>query len=149
MQVADVLVYQFTTRDRDGRKTEASRRWATLEAIKRMGEPILATQIVVNHTEIDEEGILFRFGDASHLIDDLWAQIRSLNLRAESRDIESQGLDEAIEADRKNILIGESRELRTRARQLTQQRTDLIVDRLGAVDKLGTFTGFGRLPSVE
>jgi hypothetical protein len=139
--MADVYVYQFTQKQRDsnpGTKT-VSARWATLETIRNIGEPIKESRIIVNHAELDGDGFLVRFGDASHEIDDLWAQIRSLKLRAQSRDTEALQLNESIEGDRKRLLRVESQELRDRAQMLTNQRTKLISDRLGGASDPGTF----------
>jgi hypothetical protein len=147
--MADVCVYQFTQRKGDADENTASGRWATLETINGKGEAILESRIVVNHTEIDGDGFLVRFGNASREIDDLWAQIRSLKLRAQSRDWEALHLIESAATDRKRILGLESQELRDQAQRLTKYRTDLISEKLGRATDLDAFTQFGRIPTTE
>ncbi|MGO9933767.1 MAG: hypothetical protein ACLPV8_18410 [Steroidobacteraceae bacterium] len=137
--MADVYVYRFTQRDSEAGITTVSARWATLETIRGNGEPITESQIVVHHTELDANGFLVRFGDASHEIDNLWAQIRSLKLRAASRDAEALQLNESTEAERKYVLGVESRELRDRAQTLTGHRTKLISDEFGRAISRGAY----------
>lgn len=147
--MADVYVYQFTESLGSADENSVSVRWATLETIKGRGEAIFESQIIVNHTEIDDDGFLVRFGNAAREIDDLWAQIRSLKLRAQSRDLEALLLIEDASAERKRILGRESQELRDQAQKLTTYRTDLISQKLGRATHMGAFTPFVRLPTAE
>jgi hypothetical protein len=149
IQMADVYVYQFTRRDNNAGIKTVSARWATLETIKGIGEPIIESQIVVDHTELGGDGFLVRFGDDSREIDDLWAQIRSLKLRAESRDSEGLQLNESNASDRKRVLRLESRELRDRAQMLTNHRTKLISDRFGCATDPEPFARSTRPPTAE
>jgi hypothetical protein len=99
----------------------------------------MESQIVVDHTEVDDNGFLIGgvSNDAPPL-DELWVQIRSLERRANSRHIEALILDENAEGTRKYMLSLESRELRAQALKLKKQRTDLMVkgldDRCGKQD---------------
>ena len=87
-----------------------SPRPATLEAIKGRGEPVMASQIVVDHTELDEDGCLIATFDSNlHALSDLARQIASLEVRAASRDKEA--IDSSNGVD-KYMLSLESRELR-------------------------------------
>jgi hypothetical protein len=136
--MADVYVYQFTQRDQNSGLKTVSARWATREAIRSIGEPIIGSQFIVDHTELGADGFLVRFGDASHEIDDLWGQIRSLKLRAESRDGEALQLNETMDGKRKRLLLLEGQKLRDRAQNLTNRRTKLISERFGgATDPAG------------
>ena len=128
--MSDVYVYYFIRRDPVG-KNILSKRRATLEAIKDQGEAIMESQIVVDHTEVDGHGFLIGgVGHEAHPMDELWAQIRSLERRANSRDSEALSLNESTEGDRKYLLSVESRELRKQAQKLRKQRADSIADEL-------------------
>lgn len=99
---------------------------ATLETIKHIGEPVMDSQIVVDPTELDSSGFLVgRSVGGSHPNDELWGEIRSLNLRAASRDREAQQLDENTQGSHKYLLSIESRELRNQAIRLQKQRADM------------------------
>jgi hypothetical protein len=137
--MTDKYVYYFMRPGGSAGRSTLSRRRATLEAIKGNGEPVMESQIVVDHTEVDDNGFLI--GGASNdaqPLDELWVQIRSLERRANSRDIEALLLDENAEGTRKYMLSLESRELRAQALRLKKQRTDLMVkefdDRCGKED---------------
>ena len=83
----------------------------------------MESQIVVDHTEVDGNGFLI--GDVSnetHPMNELWAQIRSLERRANSRDGEALTLNERGEDQRIYLLHLESRELRNQAQRLKKQR---------------------------
>jgi hypothetical protein len=54
----DVYLYHFVSRAGPGAETNLSARPATLETIKGNGEPIMESQIVVDHTELDKKGFL-------------------------------------------------------------------------------------------
>jgi hypothetical protein len=128
--MTDRYVYYFMRPGGPGQSTLSKRR-ATLEAIKGKGEPVMESQIVVDHTEVDENGFLI--GGTSNdapALDELWAQIRSLERRANSRDIEALIMDESPEGTRKYMLSLESRELRAQALKLKKQRTELMINEL-------------------
>ena len=128
--MTDMYVYYFMRRGPAGENVLSKRR-ATLETINGKGEAVMDSQIVVDHTEVDGNG--FMIGgvcNESHPMDELWAQIRSLERRANSRDSEAQKLNESTEGDRKYMLSLESRELRSQAQGLKKQRADLMVGEL-------------------
>jgi hypothetical protein len=149
MGMADVYVYQFTQRDRNTGLKSVSARWATREAIKGIGEPITGSQFIVDHTELNVDGFLVRFGDASREIDDLWAQIRSLKLRAQSRNTEALQLNESKDDNRKRLLLLEAQKLRECAQNLTNMRTKLISDRFGGATEPVAFAQTNRLPTAD
>jgi hypothetical protein len=130
--MGEVYVYHFMRRGPAGENI-LSRRWATLETINGKGEAVMESQIVVDHTEVDGNGYLVgRSGNESHPTDELWAQIRSLERRANSRDIEALTLNESGEGARSYLLRLESRELRKEAQRLRKQRADSMVGELEA-----------------
>jgi hypothetical protein len=61
-----------------------------------------------------------------HPTDQRLSQIRSLELRASSRDTDAQKLDEHSEGACKYLLQLESRELRHQAKRLKKQLTDAM-----------------------
>jgi len=129
--MADAYVYYFTTLDRLSGKTVRSKRLATLEAIKGTGEPVMETQTTVDQTELDSDGFLVgRSVGGSDPGDELWGEIRSLILRAASRDREALELEESTEGRLKYLLSVESRELRNQARQLQKERGDILAAEL-------------------
>lgn len=92
----------------------------------------MESELVVDHTEVDANGFLTgRASEDSHPVHELWAQARSLDSRASSRDFEAQQLDGA-DCERGNRLREESRELRDQAETLRKQ--------LSAI-KTGTISG--------
>jgi hypothetical protein len=128
-QMTDMYVYQFVGPQGSGGKDAVSARAATLEAIKGRGEPLMESQLVVDQSELDADGFLLRFGISTHAIDNLWSEIRSLGLRAESRDTEALKLNESTEGQRKYMLQLESRELRAQARKLKAERIELLTEK--------------------
>jgi hypothetical protein len=115
-----------------GEKLPSQRR-ATLERINATGgEAVMESQIVVDHTEVDGHGFLISgVGNESHPMDELWAQIRSLERRANSRDSEALTLDQSAEGQRIYMLRLESRELRNLAQRLKKQRADSMAEEFG------------------
>jgi hypothetical protein len=92
----------------------------------------MESQIVVDHTEVDGNGFLIGgIDDESHPMDELWAQIRSLERRANSRDCEALTLNESGEGARIYLLHVESRELRKQAQTLRKHRVESIAGELG------------------
>lgn len=115
----DAFVYYFLIRDRSTGKLVSSKRRATLEAIKGLGEPLLESQMAVDDSEVDAMGFLAtRSVDGSDPTGELWGEIRSLKLRAESREREAEQLIDGVQRERILILCAESRELRNRANRL-------------------------------
>ena len=124
--MTDVSVYHFTRHRGPGGKELLSKRRATLEAIKGRGEAVMQSRLIVDHTEVDGNGFLIGGASGeSHSVEELWPQIRSLELRAKSRDGEALKITEGTAGDRKQMLQRESRELRNRARIL-KNRIDRI-----------------------
>lgn len=125
--MADAYVYYFISLDARTGKTACSERMATLEAIKGRGEPVLESQLEVDSTEVDGSGFLVRYAGWLQPTDELWREIRSLKLRAASRDRQAVELDEKTEGPRKYMLSLESRELRKQANRLESTRADKLV----------------------
>jgi hypothetical protein len=132
--LTDVYVYYFLRRGPDGENILSKRR-ATIEAIKGKGEAVMESQTIADHTEVDSNGFLIGgsggSGGESHPMDELWAEIRSLERRATSRDREALTLNESGEGYRIHLLRLESRELRHRAQRLKKHRTEFMVGELG------------------
>jgi hypothetical protein len=113
--MTDVYVYYFV---RAGGKILSKRR-ATLATIKHNGEPVMESQLVVDDTEVDNNGFLMDgVDDHSQSMDEHWSQVRSLEKRAASRESEAQGLNECTDGNHKYNLRLESRELRKQAQKL-------------------------------
>jgi hypothetical protein len=122
--MSDVYVYHFMRCGPTGENILSKRR-ATLQTIKGKGEAVMESQIVVDHTEVDGNGFLIDgIDNESHPMDELWAEIRSLERRANSRDSEALTLNESGEGARIYLLRVESRELRNQAQRLRKQRVD-------------------------
>jgi hypothetical protein len=127
--MSDAYVYFFKVRSPQGCGYTVSERPATLEAISGVGEAIMESQIVVDDTELDGAGYYVAGNkEGSHIVDDLSGQIWSLEARAASRDIEAMTLDEGTNGKDKYMLSLESRELRSQARQLKNQQSDVFAD---------------------
>jgi hypothetical protein len=148
--VTDLYVYYFMRYGGPAREQLLSKRRATLEAIKgRGGEAVMESQIVVDHTEVDGNGFLIGgVGNALHPMDELWAQIRSLERRANSRDSEALALSEIGDGQRIYLLQLESRELRNQAQRLKKQRVDSMAGELGNRSDAQDFVPFGVSPSA-
>jgi hypothetical protein len=128
--MSDVCVYYFVRHSGTGDQESLSKRRATLETIKDRGAAVMRSRRVVDHTEVDRNGFLIGgASDESHPLE-LWPQIRSLELRAVSRDGEALKMVESAQSARKQMLHSESLELRNQARILR-----IRVDRMKA-DKL-------------
>ena len=120
--MTDVYVYYFL---RAGSKILSKRR-ATLQTIKEMGEPVMESQLVVDHTEVNSNGFLMDGVDnQSQPADEHWSQIRSLERRAASRDSEAQNLNESTDGSRQYMLRLESRELRNQAQKMKKLHGEL------------------------
>ena len=117
--MADIYVYYFSVRDRATGRVGISKRRATLEAIRTLGEPVLESRLIVDSSEVDSGGFLISRQEISTQVDEIWCEIRSLRLRAKSRALEAQQLGES-DAERRQVLCGESIELMMRANRLHQ-----------------------------
>ena len=144
--MTDIYLYHFTWRDGVTGESRVSVRLATLEAIKGKGEPLMASQIVVDHTELDGDGFLrASIGNGySSAANELTAQITSLELRAISRDSQAQSMNDGTEGRDKYMLSLESRELRREVRTLQGRRCDVIA---GESDDSSGMQGFVQLPA--
>jgi hypothetical protein len=121
--MCDVYIYYFKTSNGPDGKNILSTRPATLDAIKGRGEPVMESQIVVDHTELDADGLLVAaIGNDSNAMDHIAFQIRSLAVRAASRDEAALASADGIE---RYMLSLESRELRKQARELKNRRTQM------------------------
>jgi hypothetical protein len=116
--MADIFVYYFSVRDRTTGKAVCTKRRATLEAIRFKGEPVMESQLVVDTSELDASGFLVR-SDFGSYSDKLWGEIRSLRLRAGSREQELRA-EAVVEANRSALLREEIAELRRKADRLEQ-----------------------------
>jgi hypothetical protein len=117
----DTFVYYFLVRDRTTGRLVSSKRRATLDAIKSKGEPVMDSRMAVDASEVDPAGFLVsRSVGGEEPADELWGEIRSLRLRADSREREAKRSNDGTDAERKLILGAESRELRCRAERLQQ-----------------------------
>jgi hypothetical protein len=126
MPMSDMYIYYFTESTGPYGENALSARPGTLKAIKGRGEPVMASQIVVDHTELDEDGYLVpTLDNASHSSDDLASQIASLEVRAASRDREAIDCSDGVE---KYMLSLESRELRKQARKLKSPQSALVAN---------------------
>lgn len=127
--MADVYVYRFMRRRGSAGENILSQRLATLATIKSMGSAVMESQLVVDHTEVDDNGFFIgAVGSESHPMNELWTQIRSLERRAHSRQNEALLLNESAESAHVYLLRLESRELRNQAQKLRKQldREELI-----------------------
>src|SRR6202158_2123140 len=155
--MSDVYVYHFMRRGPAGDNILSKRR-ATRQTIQGKGEAVMESQIVVDHTEVDGNGFLIGgVGNESHPMDELWAEIRSLERRANSRDSEALTLNESGEGARIYLLRldariyllrFESRELRNQAQRLRKQRADSMAGELGNRFDSQVFVQFGGGPTT-
>lgn len=120
--MTDKYVYYFMRPRGPAGVQVLSNRRATLDAIKDKGEAVMESQIVVDHSEVNDNGfVIGGAGSESHATDQRWSQIRSLELRANSRDSAALALDEDSQGACKYMLQLESRELRHQSRKLKEQ----------------------------
>jgi hypothetical protein len=119
IRMPDAFVYYFLIRDRSTGRLVTSKRRATLAAIKSKGEPLLESQMAVDDSEVDAMGFLVSRSDGDgDPTGELWGEIRSLRLRAESREREAKQLNDGMDRERKLMLCAEGRELRNRSDRL-------------------------------
>ena len=141
--MCDVYIYHFVTSNSQTGNNMLSARAATLEAIEhRGGEPLMNSQLVVDHTQLDADGFLVVAvgGGDSHDTNAIAAQIWSLETRAASRDEEAL----AITDERKKYMLRlESRELRKQAGVLRARHTESIPSELGFRTDARDFVHFG------
>jgi hypothetical protein len=132
--VGDVYVYHFFPFAADGAPGSRSLLAATLPAIEKIGNPIMESQIVVDESEIDGEGFLIpSVGFIPHAITILSAQIKSLELRAASRDQQVLLMNSNSESAAMYMLRLESRHLRLQAKQLVIERSEFLAGEAGHI----------------
>ncbi len=125
--MTDMYVYYFKGLPGSTTESTVSRRPATLDSIRGLGDPIMESQLVVDHTELDDDGFLrAHAGMDSRAANDSTAQIASLELRARSRDREASQLNDGENGKDIYMLSLESRELRKQARSLSTQATGIF-----------------------
>ena len=148
--MTDVYVYRFADWDGSTEPDVRSMRRATLETIKSIGDPIMESQIVVDDAELDSSGFFWdTVANDSHPTEDARNEIKSLNLRAASRDSEGLTLadDDAAGGARKYMLQLESRELRKQAKKL-QKLCDEAAARADDEAEALDFAQFGAAPTA-
>jgi len=129
--MCDVYIYHFVMSNSQTGDNMVSARAATLEAIElRGGEPLMNSQLVVDHTQLDADGFLVVAvgGGDSHDTNAIAAQIWSLETRAASRDEQAVAVTDERE---KYMLRLESRELRKQAGVLRARHAKSIPSELG------------------
>jgi hypothetical protein len=136
--MSDTYVYYFMGSEHASGENTLSERPATLDAIKGKGEAIMESQIGVDDTELDASGyFIARVGNDSYAVNDLSAQIWSLEVRAASRDIEASKLNDSTEGKYKYMLSLESRELHGQAPELKSRRSELLAYEPGNASETG------------
>jgi hypothetical protein len=92
----------------------------------------MESQLVVDESEIDGAGFLIAsIGFGSHKVTVLSAQIKSLELRAASRDRLAQSMNPIADDAAMYMLRLESRHLRLQARRLVIERAEIMADESG------------------
>jgi hypothetical protein len=148
--MTDAYIYYFTVRDGVTGESVRSQRRATLAAIKRIGEPVMESQIVADITEIDPDGFAIDdASDGSPPPSDVTSEIRSLQLRADSRDSKALTLNETTEGGDKYMLQLESRELRSQAQKLHNARGASTAVAPGTASGTSDFAEFDDLLAVR
>ena len=146
--MTDMYVYYFMRPRGPAGAQILSKRRATLDAIKGKGEAVMESQIVVDHREVDDNGfVIGGTNNESHPTDVRWSQIRSLELRANSRDTTALELDEHSQGACKYMLLLEGRELRHQAKRLKEQLAGAITNKRedwGGVQNFVQFAGRSR-----
>jgi hypothetical protein len=139
--MCDVYIYYFKTSNGPNGRNLLSTRPATLDAIKGRGEPVMESQIVVDHSELDADGFLLAaIGNDSNAIDD---SASSLEVRAASRDNAALASADPIE---QYMLSLESRELRKQARNLKGRRSEIRAGELSCRTDSTDFAQFEAEP---
>jgi hypothetical protein len=128
--MTDMYVYYFKGIAGSAAENSVSKRPATLDAIRGLGDPIMESQLVVDHTELDNDGFLSDCaGMDSRAVNHPTARILSLELRARSRDREASIPKDGADGKDKYLLSLESRVLRKQARSLNAQDADICAHR--------------------
>jgi hypothetical protein len=137
--VDDVYVYHFHPFI-DGELAARSTVAATLATIEKLGKPIMASQIVVDQSEVDSEGFLIpAVGFGSREITTLSAKIKTLELRAASRDQRAESMSSVADAAAIYMLSLESRHLRQKAGRLIIERAGLLANESGHISVTSSY----------
>lgn len=146
--MTDMYVYYYKGLPGSPGENTCSTRRATLEAIRGIGEPIMESQIVVDHTELDSKGFIHsQLGRDPYAANDLTAEIGSLELRALSRESEALHLDDSVSGQNKYMLSLESRELRKQAQALKTRRGESSAHERGKASEAPQSECFEGIPS--
>jgi hypothetical protein len=144
--MSDIYVYYFRPFIGGGlgaRSTFA----ATLATIEKLGDPIMASQIVVDRSEVDGQGMLIpAVGFGSPEITKLSAKIKTLELRAASRDLQAQSMS-SDEGAAIYMLSLESRHLRQKADRFISERASLLASESGHISRTSSLFASGTAAS--
>jgi hypothetical protein len=122
----DAYVYRFKGLNGITNESFDDNRRATLDTLKGRGDPVMESQIIVDQSELDTEGFFAsNSSNESQSVDNVTAEIRSLELRSKSRDFEARDLVEGSDGQRKYMLQLESRELVKQAKRLSSQLEEM------------------------
>jgi hypothetical protein len=122
----DAYVYRFKGLNGIVEEGPDDNRRATLDALKGRGDPVMESQTIVDHSELDDEGYFAsNSGNESQSVDNVTAEIKSLGIRSKSRDFEARDLLEKDDGQRKYMLQLESRELVKQAKRLSNQLEEM------------------------
>jgi hypothetical protein len=124
--MTDAYVYRFRGLNGIGNEGLDDRRRATLDTLRGKGDPVMESQIIVDQSELDNEGFFAsNSGNESPSVDNVTAEIKSLGLRSKSRDFEARDLVDLCDGQRKYMLQLESRELVKQAKHLSSQLAEM------------------------
>jgi hypothetical protein len=138
--MSDVYVYNFYPFTVGGEKQSRSLFSATLTTIEAIGTPIMESQGVVDASQLTTEGYLVPPpGFEPHEITQLSAEIKSLEIRAEARDLLAHSLDAGADEAAIYMLSLESRHLRRQAQKLTIQRSEILAAVSGHISESMAF----------
>jgi hypothetical protein len=138
--MSDVYVYNFYPFVVGGERQSRSLCSATLTTIEAIGTPIMESQGVVDASQLTTEGYLVPpAGFGPHEITQLNAEIKSLEIRAEARDLLAHSLDAGADEATIYMLSLESRHLRRQAQKLTIQRSEKLAAESGHISETMAF----------
>jgi hypothetical protein len=141
--VGDVYVYCFFPFALVGATGSRSTSAATLAAIEKIGIPIMESQVVVDRSEVNGEGFLVAtVGIGSPQITRLNSQIKSLELRAASRDRQALSMDVGGDGPAIYMLNLESRYLRQQTQRLAIERAELLAEESCHITRFTAFPAF-------
>jgi hypothetical protein len=124
--MTDAYVYRFKGLNGISNDGPDDNRRATLDTLKGRGDPVMESQTIVDQSELDTEGFFAsNSSNESQSVDNVRAEIKSLELRSKSRDFEARDLAENSDGQRKYMLQLESRELVKQAKRLSNQLEEM------------------------